>query len=77
MKTVTQTEFTAHSEEWLRTAVQGLEEVVITQNGKPLAKLSPCVEEDEPVSLFGSNKGRTKILGDIVNPIPGVWDADE
>ena len=77
MKTVTETEFTAHSGEWLKAAVQGLEEVVITQNGKPLARLSPCAGEDEPPSLFGSNKGRTKILGDIVNPIPGVWDADE
>ncbi len=77
MKTVTEAEFTAHTKEWLKTAVREWDEVVITQDGKPLAKLLPCSEEDEPKSLFGSNRGRTKILGDIVNPIPGVWDADE
>ncbi len=77
MKTVTQTEFTAHSNEWLKAVVENEEEVLITQEGKPLATLSPCVVRAQPHPLFGCNKGKAIILGDIVNAIPGVWDADE
>ncbi len=77
MKTVTQAEFTAHSEEWLHSTVQNAEEVVITQNGKPLATLSPFVGKTKPHPFIGCNKGKAKILGDIVNAIPGVWETDE
>ncbi len=77
MKTVTEAEFNAHSEEWLKAAVEDDEELLITQEGKPLATLSPCVINAKTHPLFGCNKGKAIILGDIVNAIPGVWDATE
>jgi prevent-host-death family protein len=44
------------------------EPVLITKNGKPVARLMP-VEEDQD-SIFGFMKGKMKIIGDIESPIP-------
>ena len=43
------------------------ESVVITDDGKPVAQLTParCVPED----IFGYMAGKVKIVGDIVSPI--------
>lgn len=43
------------------------ESVVITKRGKPIAKLVPVEEADDPI--FGFMKGKGKIVGDIVSPI--------
>ena len=43
------------------------DEIVITQNGKPVAKLTPF--HGRPRTLFGIDKGRLKIAGDIISPI--------
>jgi prevent-host-death family protein len=44
------------------------EPVVITKNGKPVAKLVPIVTEDgDP--LFGFYKGKLEIPGDVISPI--------
>ena len=49
-------------------------EIVITKNGKPVAKLTAFHER--PKSLFGIDKGRLKILGDIISPIDVEWEAE-
>ncbi len=49
------------------------EELVITKNGKPVAKLVPYFK---PQSLFGMFKGEIEILGDIMEPIDVEWDAE-
>lgn len=43
------------------------EEVLITKNGKPVAKLVPVEEERD--SLFGFLAGKVKVLGEIDVPI--------
>jgi prevent-host-death family protein len=43
------------------------ETVIITKRGKPVAKLVPIEETEDPI--FGCMKGRVKIKGDIVGPI--------
>jgi prevent-host-death family protein len=43
------------------------ESVIITKRGKPVAKLVPIAEIDDPI--FGFMKGKIKIKGDIVGPI--------
>ena len=48
-------------------------EIVITKNGKPVAKLTAFHER--PKSLFGSGSGRMKILGDIISPLDVEWEA--
>ena len=50
------------------------EEIVITKNGKPVAKLTAFRER--PKTLFGIDKGRLEILGDIISPIDVGWEAE-
>jgi prevent-host-death family protein len=50
--------------------------VLITKNGKPVAKLVPVpTKEKDPI--FGFYKGKIKVTGDIVSPIVPIedWDA--
>ncbi len=49
-------------------------EIIITKNGRPISRLLPY--RAKPTSLFGIDKGRIQVLGDIVGPIDGVWEAD-
>ena len=48
-------------------------EIVITKNGKPVAKLTAI--QERPKTLFGAGRGRMKILGDIISPIDVEWEA--
>ena len=54
------------------------EEFIISKNGQPVARLVPYREK--PVSLLGIDKGRIKILGDIISPLDiewgGGWDRE-
>jgi prevent-host-death family protein len=49
-------------------------EIVITKNGHPVSRLVPYREK--PMSLFGIDKGRIKILGDIIEPLGVEWEAN-
>lgn len=42
-------------------------DIVITKNGRPVSRLVPYREK--PKSLFGIDRGRIEILGDIIEPI--------
>jgi prevent-host-death family protein len=47
--------------------------IVITKNGKPLAKLVPHqVPKRSPLGVW---KGKVIIKGDIISPIEVEWDA--
>ena len=47
------------------------EGVVVTKRGVPLVKVTPMV--DRPKSMYGVDKGKIKILGDVVSPMPPEW----
>ena len=49
-------------------------EVIITKHGKPVAKMTAYRER--PKSLFGIDKGRLRIHGDIMSPIDVEWEAE-
>ena len=49
------------------------EQIVITKNGRPVSRLVPY--RTKPRTLFGIDRGRIKIVGDIVGPIDVEWDA--
>lgn len=51
------------------------ETILVTKNGKPIAELRPH-RRPRAKSLIGRDKGKIKILGDIISPI-GVedWEA--
>ncbi|MYD44598.1 MAG: type II toxin-antitoxin system Phd/YefM family antitoxin [Gammaproteobacteria bacterium] len=48
-------------------------ELTITKNGQPVAKLVPYVK---PESLRGIFKGEVQIIGDIIAPVDQTWDDD-
>jgi prevent-host-death family protein len=41
--------------------------VTITKNGKPVARMVPIVEEEDPI--FGFLRDKVKIVGDITEPL--------
>ncbi len=52
------------------------EPVLVTKNGRPVAKMVPLdlPEEQDPLDLFGF--GGVEVLGDLVSPVytSGEWD---
>lgn len=50
------------------------EEIVITKHGRPVSKLVPYREK--PKTLFGIDRGKLEIVGDIVSPIDVEWEAE-
>jgi prevent-host-death family protein len=54
-------------------AAEGLT-VVVTKDGRPVAKLMPVPVEAE---LFGAMRGSGIVKGDIISPIEGVWELKE
>ena len=51
------------------------EPVMITKNGKPVAKMVPMETETDPI--FGFYKGKIEILGDIVAPMYTDEEVDQ
>ena len=49
-------------------------EYVITKNGRPISRLVPY--RKRPKSLFGIDRGRLEILGDIDGPLDVTWEAE-
>ena len=47
------------------------ETVVVTKRGVPMVRVMPM--EERPKSMYGVDKGKIKILGDIVSPMPSEW----
>jgi prevent-host-death family protein len=52
------------------------EEIVVTKNGKPVAKVSRLAPTKKTKFLFGAGKGRIEIVGDLIKPLPVFWDFD-
>ncbi len=49
------------------------EEIVITKNGAPVARLVPF--RPKPDHVLGCLEGSIKIVGDIIEPIDVEWNA--
>lgn len=75
MKTIQASEFKAKCLKIMDDVARTGEEVVITKNGKAISKLVPYREPKQ--SLFGIHAGRLTVVGDILAPVGGEWDADK
>ena len=73
-RTIKASEFKAKCLKLMDEVAENGEEIVITKNGKPVAKLTAYRER--PKTLFGIDKGRLEILGDIISPIDVEWEAE-
>ncbi len=49
-------------------------ELIISKNGRPVVRLAPY--RNKPVSLFGIDRDKIRILGDIIEPLDVEWEAN-
>ncbi len=73
-RTMKASEFKAKCLRLMDEVAESGEEIVITKNGKSVAKLTPYRARVK--SFFGADRGRMKIIGDIVSPMPAEWFQD-
>ena len=73
-RTMKASEFKAKCLKLMDEVAESGEEIVITKNGSPKARLVPYRER--PKTLFGIDRGKLEILGDIVSPIDVEWEAE-
>ena len=73
-RTIKASEFKAMCLKLMDEVAETGEEVVITKHGRPVSRLVPY--QERPKSLFGLDRGRMKIVGDIVSPIDVEWEAE-
>ena len=74
-RTIKASEFKAKCLKLMDEVAGSGEEIIITKNGKPVAKLTPYRER--PKTLFGIDRGRYEIIGDIDGALSDVeWDAE-
>ena len=76
-RTIKATEFRAKCLKLMDEVAESGEEIVITENGRPVSRLAPYRQP-----FFGRNRDNIRILGDIVSPMPPEWyeeddDSDE
>ena len=72
-RTIKASEFKAKCLKLMDEVAENGEEIVITKNGRPTARLVPYREK--PKNWFGRDRDIIRITGDIVSPIDVEWDA--
>lgn len=71
--TIKASEFKAKCLKLMDVVAETGQELIISKNGRPVARLVPY--HRKPQSLFGIDKGKLEILGDIVEPLEIEWEA--
>ena len=72
-KTIKASEFKAKCLNLMNEIAENGAEYVITKNGRPISRLVPY--HRKPTSLFGIDRERLEILGDIDEPLDVEWEA--
>ena len=75
VRTMKASEFKAKCLKLMDEVAETGEEIVITKNSRPVAKLTPL--KQRPKTLFGMGRGRIEILGDLDEPLGIVWEAEQ
>ena len=71
--TIKASEFKAKCLKLMDEVAQTGEELVITKNARPIARLVPY--QIRPATLFGVDQDKLEILGDIISPLEEIWEA--
>lgn len=74
VRTITASEFKANCLKLMDEIDETGTELVITKNGRPVSRLIPYRER--PKTLFGIDRGRFEIVGDIIKPLDVEWEAE-
>ncbi len=73
VRTIKASEFKAKCLKLMDEIADSGAEIVITKNGRPISRLVPY--RRKPKSLFGIDRGRLEILGDLDEPLHVAWEA--
>lgn len=73
--TIPAAEFKARCLELVNTVREARREYVITNHGRPVARLVPV--DEAPLPVFGRLAGTVTHEGDLVSPIAVPWEALE
>ena len=73
-RTIEASEFKATCLRLMDEVAESGDEIVITKNGRPTARLVPYRERFR--DWFGADRGSIEILGDIISPTDVEWEAD-
>ena len=73
VRTIKASEFKARCLKLMDEVADSGAEIVITKNGRPVSRLVPF--RKKPKSLFGIDRGRLEILGDVDEPLDVAWEA--
>ena len=74
LKTIKASEFKAKCLKLMDQVASSGQELIITKNQKPIAKLTPY--RQRPKILLGIDKGKIEITGNIVDSVESDWKAD-
>ncbi|MDE0263375.1 MAG: type II toxin-antitoxin system prevent-host-death family antitoxin [Bryobacterales bacterium] len=72
--TMKASEFKAKCLQLMDQVAAGGGEVIITKHGRPISRLVPF--RTKPSTLFGIDRGRIQVTGDIVGPVDVPWEAE-
>ncbi len=73
-KTIKASEFKAKCLKLMDEVAESGKHLVITKNGRPVARLAPL--RNRPETFFGRDSDKIRILGDIIEPVPVDWEAE-
>ena len=73
-RTIKASEFKAKCLKLMDEVAESGEEIIVTKNGKAVAKLSPL--RQKPDVIFGIDRDTIQFHGDIGSPIPAEWFKD-
>lgn len=73
IQTIKASEFKAKCLKIMDEVAETGKSIIITKNGKEVAKIVPV--KPKVKSLYGLGKGKIKILGDIISPIDTEWEV--
>lgn len=73
-RTIKASEFKATCLRLMDEVARSGEEIVITKNGRPTARLLPYRKRFG--DWFGADRDRIEIIGDIVSPLDVEWEAE-
>ena len=73
VRVLTASEFRAKCLKLMDEVAAGAGEVVITKNGRPVARLTAV--RKRPSAPFGRGRGKFRIVGDIISPLEVEWEA--
>ncbi len=74
MKTISKSKLKANMLQIFREIEQTKEEMIVTDNGRPVLKIQPLKEKKSVKEVFGDIQGKVAYHEDILTPTSDEWE---